>query len=223
MTEATQQDPAPAARPGRSFAVLALIVVCVAAAAGGYFFEADRTASVVAQVTPPPPVAAVQPPQTQSKPAAAKPPPVQQAQAQQTQVHQAASKPGGPKLAAPSVDVVRVDQDGALVMAGRAQPGETLTINSGVTMLGTTTADSGGQWVFLPDASLPSGVHQLSIGDKNAPATDTAAHTTVLLSLRHEAEIGADGGVDPGQRAASPASRPSGQPSRAGGAGYRPV
>jgi nucleoid-associated protein YgaU len=217
MTEATQQDPAPAARPGRSFAVLALIVVCVAAAAGGYFFEADRTAPVVAQVTPTPPVAAVQPPQTQPKPTAAKPPPVQQAQAQQAQAQQAQAqqaqaqqaqaqqaqaqqagahpgapkpptpKPGAPKLAAPSVDVVRVDQDGALVMAGRAQPGETLTINSGVTMLGTTTADSGGQWVFLPDASLPSGVHQLSIGDKNAPATDTAAHTTVLLSLPGQA------------------------------------
>jgi nucleoid-associated protein YgaU len=68
-------------------------------------------------------------------------------------------------------------------MAGRAQPGETLTIHNGVTIVGTITADADGQWVFLPDTSLPPGVHQLSVGDKNAPADDTAAQTTVLLSL----------------------------------------
>ena len=28
-------------------------------------------------------------------------------------------------------------------------------------MLGTVTADADGQWVFLPDATLPSGVHQI--------------------------------------------------------------
>lgn len=203
MTEATQQDPVPAARPGRSFGVLALVVVCLAAAAGGYFFEANRPAPVVPHVAPPP-VAAVQPPQTQqpqTKPAPAQPkpmatktpPPVQQAQAQQSQAHPPAANPAAPKPSAaaqppaPSVDVVRLDQDGALVMAGRAQPGETLTIHSGLTMFGTTTADSDGQWIFLPDASLPSGVHQLSISDKNAPATDTIAQTTVLLSLPGQA------------------------------------
>jgi hypothetical protein len=71
MTEATQQDPSPAARPGRSFAVLALIAVCVAAGGVGYYFAADRNAPAV----PPSPVAAVQRPQTPPTPVAAKPPP----------------------------------------------------------------------------------------------------------------------------------------------------
>ena len=89
MTQATQQDPAPAARSGRSFAVLALVVVCAAAAALGYFFEADRGAQLVGHVAPPPPpAAAVQPTQTQPAPAAAKPPPAQQAQARPADAQQ---------------------------------------------------------------------------------------------------------------------------------------
>jgi nucleoid-associated protein YgaU len=127
----------------------------------------------------------------------------QQAQAQQAQAQQTVAQPGAakpaatpapsaqpaaahlpaPSLPAPSVDVVRVDQYGSLVMAGRAQPGETLTIRSGVTMLGSVTAGSDGQWVFLPDATLPSGVHQLSVADHAASSKDSAAQTTILLSL----------------------------------------
>jgi nucleoid-associated protein YgaU len=256
MTDVTQHDPAPAERPGRSFAVLALIVVCLAAAAGGYVFEANRTAPVVGHPEAPPPTAAAQPPH--AVPATAKtPPPVQQARAQQPQPPQAqpqqataqqalaqpsapkavakpvpapqpavrlagmaepaalgpgasqpaapqpaapqpaapqpatpqpaaplaAAKPVPPHPAAPSVDVVRIDQYDSLVMAGRAQPGETITIHSGATVLGSVTADADGQWVFLPDATLPSGVHQLSVADAKAAPSDTAAQTTVLLSL----------------------------------------
>jgi nucleoid-associated protein YgaU len=209
MTQATQQDPAPAARSGRSFAVLALVAVCAAAAALGYFFEADRGAQLVGHVAPPPPAAAVQPPQTQSAPAPAKPPPAQQAQArpaeaQQMQAPSSQIKPAAPQPAAPSVDVVRVDQNGSLVMAGRAQPGETLTIHSSVTMLGTATADSNGQWVFLPEANLPSGVHQLSVADAKAAATDTAAQTTVLLSLPDHAGAGAVASVPNAQLKSGP-------------------
>jgi nucleoid-associated protein YgaU len=195
MTEATQQDPSPAARPGRSFAVLALIAVCVAAGGVGYYFAADRNAPAV----PPSPVAAVQRPQTPPTPVAAKPPPPAQpvpaapipaaplqagaTQAAQMPAKPAAAQPPAPRGGAPNVDVVRLDKYGSLVMAGRARPGETLTIHSGVIMLGTVTADPEGQWVFLPDAALPAGVHQLSVADQKAPVTDTAAQTTVLLSL----------------------------------------
>jgi len=227
MTEATQDDPAPAARPpGRSLATLALIIVCLAAAVGGYLFEANRAAPVV---TPSPPPAAMKPPPTTPAPVAAKTPaPVQQAQAQQSVAHPAAPKPAipppsaakvallqpvaplpaapkavlppaavppTPKPAAPlppppNVDVVRVDEYGSLVMAGRGQPGETLTVHNGVTALGTVTVDADGQWVFLPDATLPSGVHQLSVADVKAPANDTAAQTTILLTMPGAAASG---------------------------------
>jgi nucleoid-associated protein YgaU len=68
-------------------------------------------------------------------------------------------------------------------MAGRAAPGETLTIQNGDATLGTVVADNDGQWVFLPDATLPTGVHQLSVSGQSALAGNAAAKTTVLLSL----------------------------------------
>jgi nucleoid-associated protein YgaU len=219
MTEATREDPAPAGRPGRSFAAPILVAVCLLGAAGVYVYETDRNAPATvhsgAVPAQPAAVAAALPTPSQSsssqsslaqasvaQPGAAHPGPMtkpaqpsiattsaaqQQAQAQQAQAH-AAVTPAPPAqpaahLPAPSVDVVRLDQYGSLVMAGRAEPGETLTIRSGVTMLGTVTADSDGQWVFLPDATLPSGVHQLSVADHAASTKDIADQTTVLLSL----------------------------------------
>jgi nucleoid-associated protein YgaU len=212
MTEATREDPARAARPGRSFAAPILVVVCVLAAAGVYVYETNHSPPVHGAAVPTAQPAAVavaspsasppsaSPPVPAPKPASVGPsvtsttPAQQQAQAQQAIAAQpAAAKPAATPapspqpvavhLPAPSVDVVRVDQYGSLVMAGRAEPGETLTIRSGVTMLGTVTADSDGQWVFLPDATIPSGVHQLSVADHAAGSTDPTEQTTVLLSL----------------------------------------
>ena len=230
MAEATQGDPVPAARPGRSFAVVALVVVCAAAAAVGYFFESGHNTAVVVHVPPAPP-AAVQPPQPKQAPVAAKPAPaVQQAQLQPaapkpvpspfppsalaTAQPAAPAKPVAPppaaplpatsRMNAPNVDVVRVDKYGSLVMAGQAQPGETLTIHSGVTILGSATADPDGQWVFLPDAPLPAGVHQLSVADQKAPAADTAAQTTVLLSLPGQPAAAAVAGVPGAQLKSGP-------------------
>jgi nucleoid-associated protein YgaU len=177
MTEATQQDPAPAERPGRSFAVVALVVVCLAGAAGGYLYEQNQAAPATGHA------AAVQPPPASSEQAQAQPAAPKPAAPPAAAPKVAAPPPTAPKLGAPGVDVVRIDQYGSLVMAGRAQPGETLTIHSGVTILGSVTADQDGQWVFLPDAPLPTGVHQLSVADAKAAPDDTAARTTVLLSL----------------------------------------
>jgi nucleoid-associated protein YgaU len=194
MTEAARQEPAPAERPGRSFATPILVIICLLGAAGVYVYEADHNPPVAVHTA-----AAPAEPAPAAKPAAPAPaqaavvhtPAQQQAMAQAQQ----AKPPAAPQPPAPSVDVVRVDQYGALVMAGRAQPGETLTIRNGITVLGTVTTDADGQWVFLPDASLPSGVHQLSIADQSAKSSDTAARTTVLLSLPGTAGAGATASV----------------------------
>lgn len=167
MTEATQQDPTPADRPGRSFAAVGLVLLCVAGAVGVYLFEQNR----------PPVHPAVAPAQQASTSPAAPSQADAQAQAQQLQASAIKSSP------APSVDVVRVDKNGALVMAGRAQPGETLTVQNGGTPIGTVTADANGQWVFLPDAPIASGVHQLSVARQGADKSDAGQRTTVLLSL----------------------------------------
>ncbi len=184
MTEATQNAPAPPGRQGRNLGALALAALCVVGAGGLYLYETHG------QLVPQPAI----PTATATSPKITAP--AQTAPAQTAAVTPApASAPAGTaNAAAPSVDVVRVDKNGSLVMAGRAAPGETLTIQNGDSTLGTVTAGDDGQWVFLPDATLPSGVHQLSVSGSAARAGDAAGKTTVLLSLPGSAATGTSGG-----------------------------
>lgn len=178
MTEVTRQGIPPHRRSGTALGVAALAALCLLGAAGLYFYETHGrlpTAAVVQGSTSPaakiaPKVAAAAPAAviaTAAVPSAASPSPAAATAAD----------------AAPSVDVVRVDKDGNLVMAGRAAPGETLTIRSGGAALGTATANDDGQWVFLPDAPLAPGAHQLTVAGPGVDAKDTAHQTQVLLGL----------------------------------------
>ena len=62
-------------------------------------------------------------------------------------------------------DVVRVDPQGNVVLAGRAAPGATVTIKSGTTVIGTTTADAQGAFVLLPTNPLPPGSAEISLSE----------------------------------------------------------
>ncbi|WP_284945399.1 LysM peptidoglycan-binding domain-containing protein [Acidisoma cladoniae] len=182
MTEATHNRTAPAGRPARSAVPAILILLCLLGAGGVYLYDKNRTAA-------PSHVAAVVAPQPQpiaSSPAAPKPAP-QQAMTQPASTQHATTPQAAPAVTAapaPTVDVVRVDKNGALVMAGQAPAGETVTVRNGETVLGQATADPNGQWVFLPDAPLPAGVHQLSLSSQGVTAVQNpAARTTVLLNV----------------------------------------
>ena len=65
--------------------------------------------------------------------------------------------------AEPSVDVVRIDPDGSVVIAGRAAPNADLIILDNGAPIGTATADSFGEWIFIPDLPLPSGGHAFGL------------------------------------------------------------
>ncbi|MBW4023077.1 MAG: LysM peptidoglycan-binding domain-containing protein [Proteobacteria bacterium] len=186
MTEATRQPAGDTARSGRVYTVLALVAVGVIGAGGAYLYETSHaplagTHTASAPAVPPPSVQAPSVQQGSDQRATAAPAPSPPKPAELATVQKAT--PADVKPAAPGVDVVRLDKDGSLVMAGSAQPGETLTIHSGMTLLGSAKADAGGQWVFLPDAPLPAGVHELSVADQAANPKGRTAQTTVLLSL----------------------------------------
>lgn len=87
--------------------------------------------------------------QQESKPAPSDPAPAQQAE-QAEDVH-------------PTFDVVRVNPRGDTVIAGRAQPGASVEILDGDSVIGTVTADSNGEWVFVPTEPLAAGDRQLSL------------------------------------------------------------
>ena len=63
----------------------------------------------------------------------------------------------------PSFDVVRVNQAGDAVIAGRAAPGAQITIFDGENPVGKVTVDRNGEWVLIPEKPLLSGNRVLSI------------------------------------------------------------
>ncbi|MEP4377583.1 MAG: LysM peptidoglycan-binding domain-containing protein [Alphaproteobacteria bacterium] len=69
--------------------------------------------------------------------------------------------PAGPMR--PDFDVVRVDKDGNVVIAGRATPGCTIIIRDGGTEVGRTTVDRAGEWVLVPDDALAAGARELTL------------------------------------------------------------
>jgi nucleoid-associated protein YgaU len=87
-----------------------------------------------------------------------------------------------PPAKGPGVDVVRVDPHGSLVMAGSAAPGTKVTVTNDKNVIGEITSDSNGQWVFLPDAPLAPGVHELHL---TTPGTKKVGpgNSTVLLTV----------------------------------------
>ena len=98
-------------------------------------------------------------PPTQAKPPVAEPksgepPPPQTAEAE-----------GDPALQpmAPEFDIVRVDENGNIVIAGRATPDCTIVVRDGDDVVGTATVDRRGDWVLVPDEPLTPGERQLSL------------------------------------------------------------
>ena len=81
----------------------------------------------------------------------------------------------------PSFDVVRLSAEGSLVIAGRAEPGAKVEILDGDKTIGTLTADSHGEWVFAPDASLAAGRHDLQLRATAGDGRIAAAQAPVTM------------------------------------------
>ena len=73
-----------------------------------------------------------------------------------------------PTAARPSFDIVRAEPDGAVIMAGRAEPGWTVTVESGGKPVGQAVADESGEWVIEPLRKLNKGEHSLELRAQNA-------------------------------------------------------
>lgn len=90
-------------------------------------------------------------------------------------------KPAAPQPAAPSFDVVRVSPGGESVMAGRADPGSTVTVFDGDRPIGTVTADPRGEWVLVPTTPLPPGNHELGLAAKSADGAERKSQGVVVV------------------------------------------
>jgi nucleoid-associated protein YgaU len=91
----------------------------------------------------------------------------------------------------PSFDVVRVDSQGGMVVAGRAAPGSEITVTSGGAVIGKATADDRGEWVLLPTAPLKSGNHALELSATTPDGQTVAADKQVLMVVPEPAATSA--------------------------------
>lgn len=87
---------------------------------------------------------------------------------------------------APSFDVVRVDPQGNTVLAGRGCANGVVTIRDGAEVLGTVTADSRGEWVFIPSEKLAPGQRALILSQKCPDGQVIEATETVVVVIPEE-------------------------------------
>jgi nucleoid-associated protein YgaU len=66
-------------------------------------------------------------------------------------------------LPRPTFDVVRVEKDGSVVMAGQAEPGATVMVHSGNAEIGRAVADENGEWILQQDEKLSSSEHAIEL------------------------------------------------------------
>lgn len=67
----------------------------------------------------------------------------------------------------PIFDIVRAEPDGSVVMAGRAEPGWTISVESGGKEVGRAKADENGEWIIDRAKQLNKGEHSLGLSAKS--------------------------------------------------------
>ncbi len=93
-------------------------------------------------------------------------------------VRPAAVAPGGPTF-----DVVRIDPRGALVMAGRAEPGATVFIFDGDKEIGRVPADAHGEWLYIPTDPVAPGTRQFSLKAKSKSGKELLSQNVVVMAV----------------------------------------
>ena len=83
----------------------------------------------------------------------------------------------------PQFDILRVDSSGNAVIAGRADAGAAITIKDGADVIGTVTADSNGEFAFVPDRPLPAGAQQLTLFETLANGQIVQGQTSASVNV----------------------------------------
>lgn len=85
--------------------------------------------------------------------------------------------------AAPTFDVVRVESNGSIVVAGNAAPNSKVEILNGSTMLGSATAGPDGAFVIILDDPLKPGDYTITLRSTLADKTVVASSQTAVISV----------------------------------------
>lgn len=83
----------------------------------------------------------------------------------------------------PTFDIVRVERDGAAVIAGRALPGSDVSLLRDGSVIATAKADESGEWVIVLDEPLKPGEFELSLKVTTADGGETVSTQKVAISV----------------------------------------
>ena len=90
----------------------------------------------------------------------------------------------------PAFDVLRVEEDGSILVAGRAEPHSSVYLSTpGGDVIGETKAGAEGDFVILPNEPLPPGDYQLSLVSRT---TDGQQISSSEVSVVHVPETGGE-------------------------------
>lgn len=84
-------------------------------------------------------------------------------------------------MSPPSFDVVRVDENCGLLVAGRAEPTAQISVFSGEEKIGSVQANSRGEWVYISSDPLPPGAQKINVKAINPNGQEMeTAHLVVM-------------------------------------------
>lgn len=98
----------------------------------------------------------------------------------------ATAEPQAPDAAppvTPAFDVLRVEPDGSMVIAGRADPGATVEVTNGEKVVATVTAGQSGDFALVLDQPLPAGDHQLLLKATGKDGQAVMSEETATVSV----------------------------------------
>lgn len=88
-----------------------------------------------------------------------------------------------PVVVAPSFDVVRVESNGSIVIAGRAAPGADVEAVIGSRVIGTATADQTGAFAIVVDEPLKPGNYQIVLRSRTSDNVVATSIETAIVSI----------------------------------------
>ncbi|HWK65631.1 MAG TPA: Ig-like domain-containing protein [Rhizobiaceae bacterium] len=91
--------------------------------------------------------------------------------------------PAAEKAVVPAFDVVRVEPDGSVVVAGKAEAGASVEMLVGERVIGTAKADGSGDFAIVLDEPLKPGDYQLTLRSSTPGAATVASAETAVVSI----------------------------------------
>jgi len=116
--------------------------------------------------------------------------------------------PGASGVVVPSFDIVRINPDGGMVIAGRAAPHSMVIVTADGQKIGSIAADDRGEWVLLPDTKLAPGNHQLAITSQLTGQTAVASQDVVVVVVP-QPQIASNGQTTGQNQTAAAANQPT--------------